>query len=61
MECFVLMECALKLHNNYNICIQKFVLDDDSTTRAYIKHSYQALIDAGQMDPADWPRTEQRW
>jgi hypothetical protein len=58
MECFGLMECVLKLHNEFNICVRKFVLDDDSTTRAYIKHSYQALIDAGRMNVADWPRSK---
>jgi hypothetical protein len=58
MECFGLMECVLKLHDNHNICIKKFVLDDDAMTRAYIKHSYKALVESGLMDSADWPRSK---
>ena len=56
MECFGLMECVLQLHDSYGICVDKFVIDDDSTTRAYMKHSYKDLIEAGLMDAADWPR-----
>ena len=60
MECFGLMECVLQLHNKYDICVEQFVLDDDATTRAYLKHSYQELIDAGRMEPADWPRDKHK-
>ena len=57
MECYGLMECVLKLHTEHNICVCKFVLDDDSTTRAYLRHSFQESIDSGLMKLADWPRT----
>ena len=56
MECFGLMECVLKLHNNHDICVRKFVIDDDTTTRAYLRHSYAELIEKGLTDKADWPR-----
>ena len=57
MESFGLMECVMKLHREHNVKVEKFILDDDATTKAYLKHSYRDLIDAGQMEEKDWPRT----
>lgn len=32
-------------------------MDDDSSMRRNMRHSWQAKIDAGIMDPNDWPKT----
>jgi hypothetical protein len=42
---------------NSNSYISIIVSDDDSTTAANCKHSFQAKIDAGLMTAAEWPRT----
>jgi hypothetical protein len=46
----------------YNSAIGAFVLtyvmDDDSSTKSILRHSYQAKIDNGDMLEEDWPKTE---
>ncbi len=51
------MKCVLQLHRQHNVKIDKFVLDDDVATKAYLKHLYHALVSAGRMEEKDWPKT----
>ena len=57
MESFGLMKCLLELHHDHKVKIKIFVTDDDATTKAYMRHSYSELIEAGEMEAQDWPRT----
>jgi hypothetical protein len=43
--------------NNQSVFLKTYVMDDDSSTKAILRHSWQELIDAGKMTKDDWPRT----
>ena len=60
MECTGLFNCVLKLHNNYNIVVRRFVIDNDATTKAICKHSFKELIAAGRMKREEWPKSASR-
>ena len=47
------------VYNTQHACISLVVTDDDSSTEANYKHSWQACIDSDDhpMEESDWPRS----
>jgi hypothetical protein len=58
MEASSILPGVLRLHKDHGVVVRKFVIDDDATTKAYIRNSHQALINAGRMKAEDWPLTK---
>jgi hypothetical protein len=45
------------LYNEKNVFIETFVMDDDSSTKSILRHSWKLMVDSGILDSLDWPRT----
>ena len=58
MEAHGLFDCVLDLWKDTKLVVDRFVIDDDATTKSYVRHSYKELVSDGRMDRKDWPRTE---
>ena len=46
------------LYEEKDIIIEQFVMDDDSSTKSILRHSWQMMVDIGILDQLDWPRTK---
>jgi hypothetical protein len=46
------------LYEEKDVVIQTFVMDDDSSTKSILRHSWKLLVESGLLDMLDWPRTK---
>jgi hypothetical protein len=56
MEATGAIRNVISLHNQ-SVFIKTYVMDDDSSTKAILRHSWKDQIYAGTMTEDDWPRT----
>jgi hypothetical protein len=45
------------LYEAHDVFIETFVMDDDSSTKSILRHSWSELIHRGVLDKLDWPKT----
>jgi hypothetical protein len=45
------------LYEQKEVFIETFVMDDDSSTKSILRHSWKVLVDSGILDKLDWPKT----
>jgi hypothetical protein len=45
------------LYEEKDVFIVTFVMDDDSSTKSILRHSWKLMVDTGILDMLDWPRT----
>ena len=57
MESYGLLCCVLQLWTTSKLFVRRFVIDDDATNKAQVRHSLKELVAAGRMSRADWPKT----
>ena len=56
MEASAAAQSVKELFYNANLCVRRYVMDDDATTKSKLRHSYKDLIASGRMDKEDWPK-----
>jgi hypothetical protein len=56
MEATGAIRNVIRLHNQ-SVFIKTYVMDDDSSTKAILQHSWKDQTEAGTMTNDDWPRT----
>jgi hypothetical protein len=58
MEAKGAFKIVVRVYNSKSgVFIHTYVMDDDSSTKSILKHSFQAMIDNGIMREEDWPLT----
>ncbi len=45
------------LFKDKEVFIETFVMDDDSSTKSILCHSWKLMVATGILDNLDWPRT----
>jgi hypothetical protein len=45
------------LYHQKEVFIETFVMDDDSSTKSILRHSWKLMVDSDILDSLDWPRT----
>jgi hypothetical protein len=57
MEAIGAIQNVVHLHNNQSVFLKTYVMDDDLSTKAILRHSWKDQVDARTMTDKDWPRT----
>jgi hypothetical protein len=52
-----LQNVRLLLYNQKEVFIETFTMDDHSSTKSILRHSWKLMVDSGILGKLDWPRT----
>jgi len=58
METEAIFRMTKEAFRDLGYTLSNIIIDDDSTTKSNLKHSWKDMIEAGLLDKSDWPRTK---